>query len=233
MSRELIVSDYDGVIKVKQGDTYIMKNGLFTDNFDEQTLINISTGRPFSSFQNEITRYNLSFDYLSCANGNAIFNKNQQVLYSSNFNMSKLGILAPFYHLIEDITKVDVYGIESSSVFALKVHLKEDNISRKKIIEFLSRSVIYDYVTVGPGKFNIYIFNRSDKANAIDYLLSNILTNTVDIYTIGDGLNDIWMLTQYNGYCLNKDIRGDFKNCSNLEEAVIDIKESIARKRCK
>ena len=203
----LNVSDYDGTLKIKNQDDVTIKNIEKLQLLNLKSKLLISTGRLYNSIKNEIEQFNIPFNYISCANGNILFDKNFNVMYKTNIDSKIDELLKPFYKEILNVELLDEYGqnvIKKSTEYV--VYLKEKEQIRRKFVNMLSFSSIFDYCTDGNNRFMIHIFSLSNKIKTIGILKEklNLLDNS--IYTIGDGSNDIDMISKYNGFIVGNNL---------------------------
>ena len=155
----LIVSDYDGTLKIKNQDDVTIKNIEKLQLLNLKSKLLISTGRLYNSIKNEIEQFNIPFNYISCANGNILFDKNFNVMYKTNIDSKIDELLKPFYKEILNVELLDEYGqnvIKKSTEYV--VYLKEKEQIRSKFVNMLSFSPIFDYCTDGNNRFMIHIF---------------------------------------------------------------------------
>ncbi len=83
----LIVSDYDGTIK-KSDNLKEMIESLYLLRLllEHKVGFMISTGRLYESMAKEIRDLNIPFNYLSCANGNILFDEYFHPLWKEYVN---------------------------------------------------------------------------------------------------------------------------------------------------
>ena len=66
-----------------------------------------------------------------------------------------------------------------------------------------------------------------NKANGIEFVININNWMRSDVYTIGDAVNDIEMLQNYNGFLIDKEIKNtDLRKVSCFSEAMELINES-------
>lgn len=218
----LIVSDYDGTIKDNNNvDDIVESIKLLKMLVNIRTGFMISTGRLLQSILEEINSFDLPFDYLSCANGNLLFDKKLQLLWKSKVEDKIIEELKPYFKYILDIELKDEYGynIKNNGVEYV-LHLVENKQYRRLIVNMLIANPNFDYCSNGKNKYELHIFDKSNKTKTIELLRKFFNLAKENIYTIGDGPNDLEMIEQYNGFTL----------CSSKEElklCSIDTYESF------
>lgn len=207
----LIISDYDGTIKQKENRIEMLESLKFIKMLIEHKIgFAISTGRLFESMKNEIGNLNIPFNFLSCANGNILFDKFFNLLWKTKVNPTIIQELKPFYKYILYIDSLDEFGMDTTNdIVEYVIHITEDKEIRREIIDFLLSSNEFDYCTDGENKFKIHIFNLSNKIKTIEILQRQLNIPTNNIYTIGDGPNDLDMIRKYNGFIIGDELTLD------------------------
>lgn len=197
----LIVSDYDGTLK-KDENIEELKNNLkilktfLTDDIN----IMVSTGRLYKSIRKEADKFGIPFNYMSCANGNILFDENFQIIFKTSINSKTINDLQPYYNQILEIEPLNEYGIRTpNNPTEYLIHLVEEQEVRRQIVKLLLASPDIDYCTDGSNKYAIHIFTLSNKTKTIEIVKDKLKLSQSEIYTIGDGINDIDMIKKYNG----------------------------------
>lgn len=213
----LIVSDYDGTIKKDENIEELKKNlkilrSFLTDNIN----IMVSTGRLYKSIRSEVDKFGIPFNYMSCANGNILFDENFQIVFNTNINPKIINDLQPYYSQILEIEPLDEYGIITpSNPTEYLIHLVEEQEVRKQIVKLLLSSPDVDYCTDGSNRYAIHIFALSNKIKTIEIVREKLNLSQSEIYTIGDGTNDKEMIKKYNGLIVGN-LLDDDKNLGNF-----------------
>ena len=197
----LIVLDYDGTLKKNENVEELDKNltilrSFLTDNIN----IMISTGRLYRSIRLEVDQFEIPFNYMSCANGNVLFDEKFQIIFKTNIDSKIINDLKPYYNKILGIEPLDEYGvITPNNPTEYLIHLVEEQEVRRQIVKLLLSSPDVDYCTDGSNKYTIHIFALSNKIKTIEIVKEKLKLSESEIYTIGDGTNDIDMIKKYNG----------------------------------
>lgn len=211
----LIVSDYDGTLKKDENVEELKKNLKVLKSFLTNDInIMISTGRLYKSMRAEVDNFEIPFNYMSCANGNVLFDEKFQILFKTDINSKIINNLRPYYNQILEIEPLDEYGIiTSSNLTEYLIHLVEEQKVRRQIINLLLASSDVDYCTDGSNKYAIHIFTLSNKTKTIEIVKDKLKLSPSEIYTIGDGINDLDMIKEYNGLIIGNLFNED-KNLS-------------------
>lgn len=197
----LIVSDYDGTLKKDENVEELKKNLKILKSFlDDNINIMVSTGRLYKSIRLEADKFEIPFNYMSCANGNILFDEKFQIIYKTNIDSKIINDLQPYYNQILGIEPLDEYGIITpNNPTEYLIHLVEEQEIRRQIVKLLLSSPDVDYCTEGSNKYAIHIFTLSNKTKTIEIVKDKLKLSQSEIYTIGDGINDLDMIKKYNG----------------------------------
>lgn len=196
----ILASDYDNTLNAFDYDLKL--NIFFLKKFmNKGNVFLLNTGRPYESIKREIKKFNIPYNYLSCNDGNILFNSSNQIIYSSNLNLD----------IYEDLKKLQ-------EEFNLKIELIKFNnnllefelmISKVNELFFLKLSKIMikynlcNKVFKKFGFYHIYVYSRFiNKSTPIEYLRKKYNVEKEKIYTIGDHINDLEMIRDYNGYAM-------------------------------
>jgi|GEM_PF-2173113 len=212
MARKMLVSDYDGTLKSDLKN--LMINIEVIKKFRKQgNLFTISTGRSYESIKTECDRYGIEYDFLNCYDGSVLFDDQDNLLFANKFTRSDLIALAVTLPGVKEIKKINYYGThglvdvdrqtvgreDQSDVVMINLRLQ----LFKKLKSYMS-GFEKDYPNIKFAQiFNeVFIKDDFDKSNGIQEL-ENYLNGEVsrdNIITVGDNLNDLKLLQEYNGY---------------------------------
>ncbi len=165
----------------------------------------IITGRGNSIYQ-YINQYKIPYDYLICENGSMIYDHNNKVI-SSTFldqkDIEKIVSIIKRDHLnyIFDTGKEYIKKIDSNqNLVAIFLDKKTISDSPKLLEEILEKTNTYSYISTNW----INIVNKNINKKLALKKLDELLNHKYKIYTIGDAINDIDMITTYNGAVMKK-----------------------------
>lgn len=234
----LIVSDYDGTLKKDEHIESIKPNvDLLKRISNNEVIFMLSTGRLYRSIKSEIEKLDIPFQYLSCANGNILFDKNFQVIFKTYINSEIINNLKPFYRKILSIDALDEYGtLVSNNPTEYLVHLVEEPETRRKVVNMLLDSPAVDYCTDGSNKYTIHIFSMSSKITTIEIVKKMLNISKEAIYTIGDGPNDLEMIKKYNGFMIGNAVDNGtdlsyLSKFNSFSDCVEEIQHILRRRR--
>jgi hydroxymethylpyrimidine pyrophosphatase-like HAD family hydrolase len=234
----IIVSDYDGTIK-KIDDFIEFKESLLLikELINHKIAFMISTGRLFDSMAKEINCYDIPFSYISCANGNALYDENLKTIWKSKVKSDIIDELKQYYKYILSWESRDEYGNQTTNdALEYVIELVSNDIKiRKEIIHILYHSSLFDYCTNGEDKFQIHIFNRSDKMETIELCRHLLEVKAENIFSIGDGINDLKMIRRYNGFFIKDSMTGYVEDAlgeyNSIIQLIDDVQSGQAKKR--
>lgn len=234
----LIVSDYDGTLKKGKNDKELKNNLKMLRSFSDNDInIMISTGRLYKSIRLEADQFEIPFDYMSCANGNVLFDENFQIMFKTNIDSKIIKNLQPYYSQILGIEPLDEYGIITpNKPTEYFIHLVEKQETRKQIVKFLLSSPEVDYCTDGCNKYAIHVFALSNKITTIEIVKNKLKIPDSEIYTIGDGPNDLDMIKKYNGLIVENSLNDDtslmdFPKYETFYSCAKDLQYILKRRR--
>lgn len=202
---KILVSDFDGTFY----DDQFQENVKAINEFVEKgNIFIIATGRNVTSLKNEFEDIDLKYNYLICNDGGSIYDKDGNLLAYKKINPE---LVPKIYNYLDKNRKavtevfIDMGGEYSIDTDDQCITLIAKILDRKR-----AENVLADILTSMPevngylSKNWINIVNKEvSKANAIEYLASKNNFNHEDIYTIGDDVNDVSMIKNYNGYMID------------------------------
>ena len=229
-NKKIIATDYDGTFYLNDSD--IMKNIQLVNKFREQNnIFIIATGNNFESFQKTIKKYNIKYDYLILDQGSCIFNSQNKIIESNYIdNETKYSI----YNIItgrtnnikicSPVSERATINDENITKISTEFLNKEDAIKFTKLLNKELNEKIHAYTMIFPD-INIVeiISNKVDKCEAIEHIKELEGINADNIYTIGDGYNDISMIRHFNGYCMKNSVAELKEECNNQVNSVSEL----------
>ncbi|MHC1735735.1 MAG: HAD hydrolase family protein [Erysipelotrichaceae bacterium] len=249
---KLLASDYDGTLRrngvIREKDLIAIRRFREAGN-----LFGVVTGRCYDMIRNEFTHYGLELDFLICNNGSTIFDLDGNCLMQINFEndlaQHVLHYLEKEPDLLFGACDGKRYFNETKGNFGNPLfphpigHVlstKEDVLKKNEITAFFYRGSDY-HATLRIGneikeKFGDalgYHPNGSamdlspvgiNKANTLHILAKT--HKDVEITTIGDHMNDIDMVREFNGFAIAEG-RDELKLVA--KEVVEDIADAIER----
>lgn len=229
---KIIVSDFDGTLygkdleeNVKAINDFVRRGNKFI----------IATGRAMNYLAEDISMIDLDCEYYICNDGAVIFDRYFNVVFRKDINQE---LVRPIYYLLKDDENMIETFIDTSHGYVTDTSKCANGIiarpyDREKALGTLD-TILRKYPDInGYMSTNwINLFDKSvSKKKAIDYLAETYHYDKAQIYTIGDGFNDLEMIEAYHGYTLencSEDLihvsSGTVKNIKELIE-MIDMDE--------
>ena len=208
---KVLFSDYDGTIKTFDKRPNIIEKCTFKKNLlyirkfiVSGNIFNITTGRSPESIRREIEKYSILYNYLTCYDGKITFDNKGKILSSSFIDENVLSGIRKLLLDKDLITKVVSYnenGRVNSLDNSIVLYLFFNNFSEvKKYIDNIvsdKKDIVVEYSSFVK---RVSITSKINKETAANKLIDFNDWNYSDIYSVGDGKNDLELLTAYNGY---------------------------------
>lgn len=235
-TRKMLVSDYDQTFYLNDID--IDNNKVLVEKFQNKgNIFVIATGRSYEDFIKKREKYNIKYDYLIINHGATILNSKDEVL--NNFTIDN--------KIIEEFQKdLEInYAIRQFNCSKLKSRVSFDHLDLTKIhVKYKNEEVtnrVYNKILKKYKKYlNIFLIRENeieiiakniDKKSAIDFLRKRICLKKRNIFTIGDGYNDINMIKSYKGYCMVNSVNKLKKVCKKETKSVSEVLNFLISKR--
>ncbi len=215
----ILVSDYDRTLKINDEITDFDR--MMIEKFESLGhLFCVNSGRSVQHLHQNFEIHQFHAQYTICGSGSQIYDSNKKMIYQDCMKESVVKPLIQKIIASEAITyqitsnKEWIHSRRDSNNWLeiLNIHdFKEVNsVSCKfETVELAEKfcNEIRDEFEVSPYQngFNIDIAPIGvSKATGIKRLNEVLKLNTSEIYTIGDSLNDIEMIQEFDGFCVEK-----------------------------
>ena len=230
--KKILISDYDG--------TFYQSNIDIKKNIDKVTefrtlgnLFVLATGRSYVDLKQEIDKYKIPYDYLILNHGALLLSKDLEII--KVFTLDKELVDS----ILEYANNKDIYDVILISAF-------DENVTdTSNIVKIMQKLYSYDkalevknYIDKSYTNIKSYfisednhylvevVSNKASKSLMIDKILDKEGIVKNNVYTIGDGINDIDMIRDYNGYR----VRNSCKELVSVTDRVIDnVSDLISR----
>lgn len=161
----------------------------------KKNLVCIATGRHFNAIHKTLIEKNVKFNYLCTNNGAELYDSNYNLLFCLPIDKNDLKILMNLDYKVFLRNPYNSKLISSANLYF--DNFKNFEQIKQYLDDYLTKSFIeYKYP-------KIKIINKNcNKLNTIKIIQDLEKIDNNNIYTIGDDLNDIKMITHYNGYSL-------------------------------
>ena len=230
---KLFVADYDNTLFITEES---LKENIkkLKELQQKNYYIVISTGRSLPSIKEKIQEYHIPFDYLTCADGSIIYDKNYQLIkfyeikkdiineiinFKNNINYEEIQIsYKTGYSNILDLNK-EIAGIN--------IVIHNNNINNKTKILFNNlkeKYPNYNYLIYNHNPYSYYCIKQQhvSKSMGINYLKEYLNIKKEDIYVIGDSDNDYEMIKDFNGVCVSNSTDSILNLCKEKYQQVSD-----------
>lgn len=197
---KILCSDFDNTLYFKDDILKTAKNIEYVRNFIAQgNIFCIITGRSYMEIKSDLTRLNVPYTYLVCADG-------AMILDSTDYCLLKINLEKEIVEKVVNILKEngyepyleDGYNITTNTGDCIKVAslYATDKESAIKISKQIAEELnVYAYAS----RKHININNiKNDKEQALIRLAEVANLNPNDFYVIGDDVNDYEMLKKFN-----------------------------------
>ena len=223
--KKILISDYDGTFY--QNDLDIKKNIDKVNEF--RTLGNLFvlvTGRSYVDLKQKIDKYEIPYDYLILNHGALLLSKDLEIIKvftldkelsdsildyaNNNKDIYDVVLINTFKKRVDDTSNVvkimlKLYSYEKA--FEVKNYIDE---SYTNIRSYLVRDEDYYLVEI--------VSSEASKSFMIEKILEKEKIVKKNVFTIGDGINDIDMIKNYNGYR----VKNSCMELSSITNKVVD-----------
>ena len=223
--KKILISDYDGTFY--QNDLDIKKNIDKVNEF--RTLGNLfvlATGRSYVDLKQKIDKYKIPYDYLILNHGALLLSKDLEIIKvftldkelsdsildyaNNNKDIYDVVLINTFKKRVDDTSNVvkimlKLYSYEKA--FEVKNYIDE---SYTNIRSYLVRDEDYYLVEI--------VSSEASKSFMIEKILEKEKIVKKNVFTIGDGINDIDMIKNYNGYR----VKNSYMELSSITNKVVD-----------
>ena len=196
---KVLASDFDLTLYVDDLEI-VKKNVMAIRRFMKQgNLFGIITGRNYSDIKVLLNKYDIPYHYLICQDGAKLFDSMDycfSTVYLSREDIVRIVPILEEYHF--DYYLDDGYNETTNMDDCVKVVgvIENRREEAQKVVDILIKEGFYAYLSV----YYINILDFSvNKKNALEKLLVHADCYKEDLYVIGDSVNDLEMLTSFQG----------------------------------
>jgi len=214
---KLLVSDYDDTFNTYISDHNVKLNVRKLNEFiDNGNMFMLSSGRSFNSLMDKVQKYKIPISYLATQDGSQLFDRNGTLLFERELDTE---IVDKFDHLaslgkhkeIQYGTTREYYYEEPKLPIAnINFIIDEKEITTEFNREWnrLKKENKEKYNLIRYGYQGTYYYCIKpigiDKAKPVEELAKIVGLSKTNIFTVGDGDNDVPMIENYNGYVIGK-----------------------------
>ncbi len=202
---KVLVSDFDNTFFTSDYENNIKRVNKF---IEEGNIFIIATGRPIYLLKKDLDS-SIKYSYLICNDGAVIFDKDDNKIF--NLDIDKKTAEKVYSFLKNDTNNKEVY-IDTSLEFSTSINssvngvlaLPEDRDKALSSINEILKNNKNIHAYLSHRWINV-LNKKASKGEAIKYLSKINKWNVKDIITIGDDLNDISMMKDFNSYFIVND----------------------------
>ena len=230
---KLFVTDYDNTLFINEES---LKENIkkLKELQQNNYYVVISTGRSLPSIKEKIQNYNIPFDYLTCADGSIIYDKNYQLIKFYEIKKDIINEIINFknnvlYEEMQIAYKNGYSNILDSNkeIAGINIVIHNNNINNKTLNLFnklKEKYPNYNYLIYNHIPYSYFCVKQKDvsKAMGIKFLKNYLKINDNDIFVIGDSDNDLEMLKEFNGVCVANSTDNVLKLCKRKYNNVSD-----------
>ena len=201
--KKILVSDYDMTLKYRNKELSceeLYNIEKIKEFMDLGNIFMISTTRQYTSILESLKEYNIPYNYLSCLNSNLLFDYNGNILSRNDLDSNEKRVIIEELKDSYYYNPIDYTGYtDEINPIAYSILLKKEGIITLDELPHIIRNKFgYDYY----GRSG-YIFSSKRKKDYGVRIISNIENIQLEnIFTVGDEVDDIPMISKYNGYTL-------------------------------
>ena len=234
--KKILISDYDGTFY--QNDLDIKKNiDKVTEFRTLGNLFVLATGRSYVDLKIMIDKYKIPYDYLILNHGALLLSKNLEIL--NVFILDKELVVSVLEYAnnnkdIYDVVLIDVFKkkvTDTSNVvkIMLKLYSYDNALDVKKYIDERYTNIKCYYEKEDNHYLVEIVSSKASKSLMIEKILLREEIKKDNVFTIGDGVNDIDMIRNFNGYR----VINSCKELDSITNRVIDnVSDLIEKIKC-
>ena len=234
--KKILISDYDGTFY--QNDIDIKKN---IDKVNEFRILGnlfvLATGRSYVDLKIMIDKYKIPYDYLILNHGALLLSKKLEILNVFTLDKELVGSVLEYANNnkdIYDVVLIDVFKkkvIDTSNAvkIMLKLYSYDNALDVKKYIDERYTNIKCYYEKEDNHYLVEIVSSKASKSLMIEKILVREELKKDNVFTIGDGVNDIDMIRNFNGYR----VINSCKELDSITNRVIDnVSDLIEKIKC-
>ena len=239
---KLFVTDYDDTLYINDSD--IKKNIKYLKKLRQNSfIILISTGRSYPSIKNEILKYNIPYDYVSCADGSIIYDNKGDIVKMFNINSEIIPLIENFYKNLnyEEIQYSYKEGysnilLDINNLLGINICISNRYYTNKLKNDFFKLKNIlpnYNYLAYTHTNFSYLCVKPKDisKSYGIKTLIKMLDIDKKNVYVIGDSSNDFEMIYDYHGVGMKNSVDEILKIVDKTYSSISDYIHDILKNK--
>ena len=231
--KKILISDYDGTFYQNYID--IKKNIDKVNEF--RTLDNLfvlATGRSYVDLKQKIDKYEIPYDYLILNHGALLLSKDLEIIKVFTLDKELVDSILEYANNDKDIYDVILISAFDKNVtdtlnivkIMLKLYSYDKALEVKNYIDKSYTNIKSYFISEDNHYLVEVVSSEASKSLMIDKILDKEGIVKNNVYTIGDGINDIDMIKKYNGYR----VENSCEELNSITNRVIDkVSDLISR----
>lgn len=234
--KKILISDYDGTFY--QNDLDIKKNiDKVTEFRTLGNLFVLATGRSYVDLKIMIDKYKIPYDYLILNHGALLLSKKLEILNVFTLDKELVGSVLEYANNnkdIYDVVLIDVFkkkvtDTSNAVKIMLKLYSYDNALDVKKYIDERYTNIKCYYEKEDNHYLVEIVSSKASKSLMIEKILVREEIKKDNVFTIGDGVNDIDMIRNFNGYR----VINSCKELDSITNRVIDnVSDLIEKIKC-
>ena len=204
----------------------------------------ISTGRSYPSIKEQINKYHIIYDYVSCGDGSLLYDNKGNIIKYFELNKDIIKDIQTFYQNLnyEEIqfSYQDGYSniLKENILLGINIVFSNElltNDIKKDFLALKKKLHHYDFLIYEQAKYSFLCVKPENisKAFTIDLLCQKLKIKKDDVYVIGDSENDLEMIKKYNGVGMKNAFPKILKVVKKAYNEVSDYIDEIIQKEKK
>lgn len=220
---KILVSDYDKTLNfngvsqsdIKQIERFVSSGNLFV----------VASSRNYPSLGAQMEEFNIPYSYLSCNNANCIFDSSGNLLSVNYLTEEEKQLIKKLGIDPRIINPKNAYGNdEAKNILYYYIMLSKGQEFENEILPLIKDLDIENDYWANMG----YLFSsKRQKDFAGEFIRQRHQVTSERVYTIGDGANDVSMLSRFNGYTFPWGVNEAKENALGEVESVGEFIELI------
>lgn len=197
----------------------------------------LATGRSYVDLKIMIDKYKIPYDYLILNHGALLLSKKLEILNVFTLDKELVGSVLEYANNnkdIYDVVLIDVFKkkvIDTSNAvkIMLKLYSYDNALDVKKYIDERYANIKCYYEKEDNHYLVEIVSSKASKSLMIEKILVREEIKKDNVFTIGDGVNDIDMIRNFNGYR----VINSCKELDSITNRVIDnVSDLIEKIKC-
>ena len=232
--KKILISDYDGTFYQNDKDIKINIDKV-TEFRQLGNLFVIATGRSYVDLKMQIDKYKIPYDYLILNHGGLVLSKNLDIIEVFTLNKAEVDSILDYVSNNKDIDDTILISTFTKDVKdtsnIVKIMLKLYNYEKASEVKSFVDKNYRNTKSYLVGEDNHYlveiISSKASKSLMIEKIVTKEQIENKNIFTVGDGINDIDMIKKYNGYRMKTSCKELLSIANKAVNSVSELLDNI------